>query len=313
MTTAATSTRRTEIRSEVGSSGWSGRCWLAGGAAFALWAGGLEGAELRVVGSDLLGDEFVAELKGFAQQREMALAASLRGSRAALRALEQGEADVGIVMTPERRTVFAKGLRAVPLAYHVTHVVAPRDLPRSELTLAELAAVFGAKDAARLGQWGGLGLGREWANRRIVVLASDDERGLSLGLFRHVVLGDGAWRGDLQRLGSPAAVLQRLAVAEGGVALVAAPPPETANVKVLAIARGEGGLAFEPSPENVHAGDYPLSVPLWLVVREEAVAGQLEFLRHLLGEETAARLRRTGLIAVPEAARQRLALDLEAP
>ncbi|HVU24665.1 MAG TPA: phosphate ABC transporter substrate-binding protein, partial [Opitutus sp.] len=70
-------------------------------------------------------------------------------------------------------------------------------------------------------------------------------------------------------------------------------------------------IAYAPTPEHVHAGNYPLRLPLWLVVRRAAAAADLEFLQFLVGDDVARALERAGFVPLPRQARDELRFEFE--
>jgi hypothetical protein len=109
-------------------------------------------------------------------------------------------------------------------------------------------------------------------------------------------------------LARPEEVAAWVRTTPGGLGVLPAAPDD---LKVLALAMGPGGVAFGPTLENVHAGDYPLRVPLRLVLPRAAAGEHLVLSRFLLGDEAAMAMRADGLVPLPRAVRQQLAFDLE--
>ena len=268
-------------------------------------------AELRVVGSDLLGTEFTGAVKDFARRNELSLTLSLEGSRTGLARLQSGGADLGLIVLPPGEEPPATVFKGFPIAYHVVLVLVPDTSPLAQITFHELGGIFGAAESTSFTRWSDLGLTGEWAARAIVPQAMDPGTGLSLQLFRRVVLADGKLRSVVAIQLSGEAVLRKLETDEGGIALSGEVPAGAKKVRVLPVAKADRDVAFGPTPENIHAGDYPLRLPLWLVVRQEAAQAQLNFLRFLLSDETAPLLERAGLVTLPLQARNQLMFDLE--
>lgn len=283
------------------------RTWLTGLIGLAMLASGAP-AEVRVLGSDLMGPAFRVALEHFGAEQARPVRLELQGSRAARDALVSGVAGVALVVTPEPETAWPEGWVALPLAYHTLVVVTAPDAPVNQLDLAQLREIFGA-GTATLTRWDDLGAPGEWRGRQVQPLLVGDQAGLTHDLLRHGVLRTVALKNTVVVLARPDEVAARVRTAPGGLGLLPAAP---VDLKVLALAAGPGEVAFGPTPENVHAGDYPLRVPVRLVFPRATASEHLALLRFLLGDEVAAANRSDGLVPVPRAVRQQLALALEA-
>ena len=89
-------------------------------------------------------------------------------------------------------------------------------------------------------------------------------------------------------------------------------PADAAGVHLLLVSRRDNEAAFSPTPENIHAGDYPLRLPFCIVFRPEKTAVLLPMLRFLLGDEVAANLAAAEFVPVPANARKQVLRDLAA-
>lgn len=271
----------------------------------------LPAAEIRLVGSDLLGREFALSLAEFARQREIPLRLDLEGSRAALTALRDNRAELGLVVLPPAESPPSAPWHSVPLAYHTTVVLVASDCPLSHLTFSQLGGIFGTTAPTSLNRWSQLGLEGEWALRNISAHALTAAAVFPTELFRHTVLRGGPLKPAVQMHETLAILRSKLAEDSGGIALAPAVPAAPPVLRALPLARSDNDPAFSLTPQNIHAGDYPLRLPLWLVVRPGAAKPALEILRHLLGDEIAAILARAQLTPVPREARKLTALQAE--
>jgi hypothetical protein len=124
-------------------------------------------AEIRVVGCDLLGPDFAAALRAEAQRQEHDLTLALDGSHGGRARFEAGAADLALLVLRPEETPPAPPHRSVPLGYFTTVVLVPAASPLTEISLGELAGIFGADAPADHSRWGDLGLGGKWAARAI--------------------------------------------------------------------------------------------------------------------------------------------------
>ncbi len=105
---------------------------------FTLLAVAAPAAEIRVVGSDLLGEGFSRAVGEFTRQNDTPVKLDLRGTRPGVDALEAGRADVGIFLLPAAETPPAGVVVSRIMGYHVTVVVVPTASPLTQITVAQL-------------------------------------------------------------------------------------------------------------------------------------------------------------------------------
>jgi ABC-type phosphate transport system substrate-binding protein len=270
---------------------------------------------VRMAGSDLLGPDFTTAVRSYADRRGQELSLVLDGSRDGAEAVAAGRVDVAVLVLRPEETPPQDTYRSVPLGYFVTVVLVPDALPVTQISLAQLAGIFGADAASSHARWDEIGVPGDAASRAIEPQAVAGGPGLALELFRHRVLADGPLKPTVALCESTDVLLRQLTGGPaGGIALVGAMPEPAAGVHALLVAQRDGGVAFGPTPENIHDGDYPLRLTLWLAVRKQFVRdGGLDFLRFLLSDEAAAALTRAGIVPEPPSVRRQTAFDLELP
>lgn len=292
----------------------SGGRWRAAVAALTCaWAVGAAAAEpapVRLVASDLLGEEVAQAWQTQLAASGRSVTVALTGSRRGWTELQAGTAQVGLMMFSPTEKAPAAPFFAVPVAYHVVHVQVPRDLPLTQLTLGQLASIFGSGKSPPQ-RWGDVGVAGPGQSRAIAPRVLAPARSLTATLFRHVVLKDGAFAASVRVLADAGDLPGTIPNEAGAVLLTAQPLAPAAGYKTVAIARDASAGAVQPSPEDVHRGDYVLRWPVQLVVRRAEAQALLPVLRELLGEDGAERLAQAQLVAAPAAARASLTFQLE--
>ena len=268
-------------------------------------------ADLRVVGTDLLGVEFSKALHAAAGRAGLTLALALDGSLPGREEFKADRADLGIFVFAPGEEAGAAAFERVPLAYHRVVVLVPVVSPLEQLTLAQLDGIFGAGGPLNLVRWGELGLTGTWANGVIAPQVPAVGVGLAADFFRHTVLHDRAFKATVARFDTSADLMARLAGDSRIIALAPAPPRGMPSARVVALAARAGDPAFLPTPENLHSGDYPLRLPLWLVFRREWTPTLRPLLRFLFSDEAASLFDGAGLAPLPSAARRQQLLALE--
>ena len=134
---------------------------------------------------------------------------------------------------------------------------------------------------------------------------------MALELFRHVVLDGRSLHAAVVRYGDSAALERRCAAGARVLVLAAEAPAHLPLLKPVAIAPRTGARAVSPTPEALHGGEYPLRLPLYLVVRRTAIASARPLVRYLAGEGAVPHFERAGLVPLPPAARAQQLAALE--
>lgn len=281
-----------------------GGCWLTGAGA----------AELRVVGSDLLGLDFTRAFYAFSGGEGIKLALAFEGSRAGYEQVRSGRADLGLMVLPQDNAGEWPGMRKAIVGHHQVVVLVPAACPLDRISLPQLAALFGARDAATKSvRWGDLGATGEWNDHAIVPVAPESGVGLTAEFFRREVLRGGGWRTSVRRYTTSTELAAHWAGEGRPIALAAAVPVGDAGVKVLSVAAGAGmaAPAVTPTSATLAAGTYPLRVPVQVVFRSEHAARVSRLLEFVFSEEAARALDRAEIVPLPGAARaERLRLLL---
>ncbi len=241
----------------------------------------------------------------------------LYGTASSIAGLYTGVADISLLgrdIWPIERTAFesvfhyestgiqvATGSYDVPKAAYALVVYVNKLNPLSQLTLEELAGVFGVADvkgARSLRTWGDLGLTGEWSSSPIHIYSFDYDNDKSLFFRRTVFRGRYRWKdsiieftnrvnSDKSITDSGQVILNELANDPLGIAVS---NPHYANGRVKPLALSNDGKPFVSADRtSVMERLYPLSRPVWIhinhppAVRLEPKIS--EFLRYVLSRE----------------------------
>jgi phosphate transport system substrate-binding protein len=267
-------------------------------------------AEIRVVGSDLLGDGFERAVAAFARQDDTAVKLDLRGTRPGTEDLTAGRADVGLFLLPASEPPPVGAVVSRVMGYQVAVVVVPATSPLTQVTAGQLRGMFG-EVAAGITRWGDLNLPGEWAARPIVLRAVAPKDDLAWPLFQRVILQDAEAKAGVEFSPTGAAFTQRLLAAENSIGVAGAGVTLTPGLRVLALAAGPTEPAYGPTADNVHRGNYPLRLVLYVAFRRAAAPDLQRFLKFLLADETAAALAPAGFVPLPVGVRNQLVFELE--
>jgi phosphate transport system substrate-binding protein len=266
---------------------------------------------IKLVGSDLLAETTGAGLKSFAAGTDRELLLEMRGSRLGLDALKAGKGDLGLLVFAPDEPKPGPELVARVVGYMTAVFAVPESIPLTQLHFGQLAGVFGASEINSYKRWSDLGVSGDWSVRSITAVATSRRVGLAYDLVRYGVFQTPEFKSTVTVFDEKARAVSRIGGEEGGLLLLPSPPAEDSKLKVLLIAKGERDVAYGPTSENLHTGDYPLRLPVYVVFRQ-ADAPRLNFLlRHLLADETAPSLIEAGVVPLPVQARNQLVFELE--
>lgn len=277
----------------------------------ALLALSASAAEIRVVGSDLLGDGFARAVIAFARQDDTAVKLDLRGTRPGTEDMAAGRADVGIFLLPASEPPPVGAVVSRVMGYQVAVVVVPTASPLTQVTTGQLRGIFGEVAKEGFARWGDLNLPGEWAARPIALQAVAPADDLAWPLFQRVVLQDAQAKAGVEYSANGATLAQRLRAAENTIGVVGAGVAGSPGLRVLALAAGPTDPAYGPTAENVHRGSYPLRLVLYVTFRRTAAPDLQRFLKFLLADETAAALAPAGFVPLPVGVRNQLVFELE--
>lgn len=223
-----------------------------------------------------------------------------QGSIEMLEGLQNGSVELAICAIPTDQEL-PEGLIAIPLAYEVASLVVSKSNPLDIISLTDLARLFGTPTGTQAPQWGELGLGGAWNERRIQSLLTETETPVPAQLFRHIALKDGAFNPTLKSL--PIHDLeQTLREQEGVVALIQGPQaPQSGKVLALSTSNGANVYAYRPEPQSLFFGDYPLSLPFYILLPKDATSEAQDCAKALLQSHALAKaLKGAGFVTVPQ-------------
>lgn len=268
-------------------------------------------AEIRLVGSDLFGQKFGDSLKAYSKRNDLGLNLALDGSGVGMERLKAGKADLALIVFSPGEKPPGDPYIALPVAYHTAVVVVPATLPLSQITYAQLNTIYGDDSTAGLKRWSDLGVTGEWANRGILPNITGPGGGITFDLFRYTVLTAPVLKPTVNVQAGVAESLSRIRGDEGGVAIMPLLPPNQPRLKTLLVARGAQDVAFGPTPENLHTGDYPIRLPIYLVFRKDAAKRLQSTVRYFLSEDAIPLWENAQLVPLPIQVRNQQIFDLE--
>jgi hypothetical protein len=270
-------------------------------------------SELRLSlgGSDLVGPAVEEAWQIYAAERGLDIRMDFHGSRLARDRLTAGVIDMAVLIDDPGLDPLADDWVTLPLAHAAALVVAPRGLALEQLSFADLNRIFNANSAVATTRWGDFGATGQWEYVPISMHILTAASGLAHEIFRHRVLEAQSLKSSVTRHDDLPRALAATENSEGGIAVVSWLPENHPKLKTLLISPVGDQVAFGPSAENMGAGDYPLSMPLRLVVSRDRAGELLPLLQFWYRDEITAALRADRLMPLPRADRNKQIFDLE--
>ena len=264
--------------------------------------------EFRIAVSDLLADFITEPLQASGEEQSIEFRVDNIGSLPALERLRSDEIDLAIIAVPEDTVAPRDEFRVFPFAYDVAVIAVNQSNPINEISLASLGAIFGADEESNYTTWGDLGLSG-WGSRSIKTLAGQNDKSISLELFKYSVLRGGQMKTTVASVKD--SELEGSLLSDAASIAILPSAPKSKKVKALMISSEADGPAFSPTEDNVHYGDYPIRLAFYVVYKARDEARAQKVLRVLLNDDLAAALRSNNLVALPDTVRRKLTMDLD--
>ena len=265
------------------------------------------------IGSDTMNNLMALWLEGFRTfYPNVRIQIEGKGSSTAPPALIEGTAQFGPMSRPMKSTEEDKfeqqfGYKPTPMrtSLDALAVFVNKDNPIEGLSLPQVDAIFSktrrgeyAKDIA---VWGQLGLEGAWNGAPISLYGRNSASG-TYGFFKDNALFKGDYKDEVKEQPGSASVVQgitadRFGIGYSGIGYV------TSGVRIVPLAKKEGGAFKEGSLENVLNGSYPLGRFLYLYINK-APGKPLdpmvrEFCRYIFSKEGQEVVIKDGYMPVP--------------
>lgn len=257
------------------------------------------GGNLSSVGSDTLNNLMTFWAEAFrAKYPNVNIQIEGKGSSTAPPALIEGTAQIGPMSRKMKKSEIEKfesryGFKptTIGVALDSLGVFVNKDNPVNSLSLAEIDAIFSKNrkggGAESIVTWGQLGLTGDFAQLPVSMYGRNSASG-TYGYFKKHALFKGDYKDTVKEQPGSASVVLAATEDLGGIGYSGI-GYRTSGVKALALAKKQGGVAYEPTYANVLNGKYPLGRMLYLNVakkpNEPLPALISEFIAFVLSKE----------------------------
>lgn len=197
----------------------------------------------------------------------------------------------------------------IPFGYKSSVVVVNAENPISEITIDELASMFGDSSAtANLLSWRDFGMS-SFSTSSIKAYAVKEDAGIASDLFRYTVLSEKSFSSSVtfERNDN----VQRMIVQDKAAIGVFPSNPKNANLKVLFVAQDEEAIAYGPSIDNIYYSDYPIRLPFYIVYNIADTEQLYPLINILLSDSVADIIGENDFYPIPKVIREKLIIDLQ--
>lgn len=268
---------------------------------------------LSSVGSDTLANLMTLWAEEFKRlYPNVTIQIQAAGSSTAPPALTEGTATLGPMsrqMKSEELEAFEgkHGYKptAIPVAVDALAVYVNKDNPIKGLTVPQVDAIFSATRACGyerdLQTWGDLGLSGELKNQKIQLFGRNSVSG-TYGYFKETALCKGDFKNTVNEQPGSASVVQGITKSLNGIGY-SGEGYRTSGVRMVPLAKKDGGEFVEVSAETALSGKYPLSRYLFIYVNkhpnESLPPLEAEFLKMVLSKTGQMVVVKDGYIPLP--------------
>ncbi len=263
--------------------------------------------DVRVAVSDLLVDSLRPVMEAHADAEAMNLEITGIGSLPALDMLRAQEIDLAVIARPLTARALEDTLRQIPLGHEVAVVVANRGNPLNDLSVRQLAGIFGAREELNLTQWRSVGVA-DLGSRSFSLGAVEEAQSMSLQIFLHTALASQTLRSSV--LIRPLREFEASIASDTAAIGISNRLPSNNQLKVIAVSKASGEPAFSPNSENTYFEDYPLRMPYLIVFQDRVAERVAPVVRVLLSERAADALEARAVLPLPANVRQSLSLEI---
>lgn len=273
-------------------------------------AGSLCARVLTLGGSDILRSVVEDGVAQSAKRAGLEVKFDMRGTYLAMPALEKDQCDAAVIALPRGKSL-PEGYVGIPFAYQIAVVAVNAVNPIEEITTKQLFDIYSTNASPRVEMWSQLGV-PDASLRNIVAITTSFSDNLVVELFKTEALSSsnlGDWVNMVQKKSDIPNIVQT----NNSVVAVMGRASSSNLMKILPVSRTSAGraYAFKPDIENIFNGDYPLTLPFYVVFKKSNVKNAKALVRILLDDDMAKRLEKADFYAVPKNSRKNSIFELD--
>lgn len=268
---------------------------------------------LNSIGSDTLNNLMTLWAEGFkALYPNVNIQIEGKGSSTAPPALIEGTAQLGPMSRPMKgkevdafEAKYGYKPMEIRVAVDALAVYVSKDNPIKSLTMKQVDGIFSSSlksGSEDITLWGQVGLTGNWAGKAISIYGRNSASG-TYGFFKDHALKGGDFKSTVKEQPGSSAVVQSVGSDLGGIGYSGI-GYKTSEVRTVPL--GESAdKAYDCTPENCFAGDYPLARYLYIYVNKKPGAPMdkltLEFLKFVVAKQGQEVVAKDGYFPLPAA------------
>ena len=266
--------------------------------------------KLVLAGSDVLGPVVSKEISALCKAANIDVKIDMRGTYMAHKALESGAADVAIVALPKKAKMPAD-LLALPFAYQAAVVIVNTVNPIDEISTQQLLNIYSAGAKAHAESWAQIGVS-DVSLRSIMAVTTSFSDNIVIELFKSEALGGanlGSWVNMVPKYQD---ILNIIKTNNSAIAIVGRASGDD-MIKVLPVSESVKGksYAYRPDIESIFNGDYPITLPFYIVCKKASAAKAKDLVKILLDDKIADKLESSQFYAAPKNSRKKSVFELD--
>ncbi len=284
---------------------------------FLLSAAASSAAEkITLTGSDLLKSIIANEIESIAKKNNIGVAINMNGTYAAFDDIKSGKSEIAIVALP-RGHKMPEGLTAFPFAYQAAIVIVNNVNPLEEITTKQLSSIYSIAAKPRVETWQQLGV-KNIGLRNIVPITTSLSDNVVVELFKYTAMNGtniGQWVHVAENKPS---IYNMIKGNNSAIGVIGKLDPGNNNlIKIVSVAKPNEetnkSYAFKPDRENIFNGDYPLTLPFYLVFKKENIDKIRPIAKILLGDAIADKIDKSDFFSAPSSSRKKSIFNLDIP
>ncbi len=265
---------------------------------------------LKLSGSDIIAPIIEKEVLALSKKSGIDVTCDMRGSYLGLPALQEGKTDVAIIALPRGKKL-PEGLVAFSFCYQVAVVVVNSINPIEEINTMQLYNIYSSNTKTRYETWANLGIS-DVSLRNIMAVTTSFYDSIVIELFKAEAINGtnlGSWVNMVYKKSD----LLNIIKTNNSAIAVLGKTSKSDMVKILPVAKsgGEKIYAYRPDIESIFNGDYPLTIPFYVVCKKENVKKVKPLIKILLDDKIATLLDNSDFYAAPKNSRKNSIFELD--
>ena len=270
--------------------------------------------KITLAGSDLLKPVVADSVQSIAKKNGITLEVDMEGTHSAYEKLSKNTADIALIALP-RTHKLPEGLVALPFAYQAAVVVVNSANPIEEISTKQLSDIYSIATKTRAESWAQLGI-KNVGLRNIMPITTSLSDNVVVELFKYTAIGGvnlGQWVNIAE---GKNAIYNLIKANNSAIAIIGKLSGVDSHLlKVVSVAKtgddGKKSYAFKPDRENIFNGDYPLTLPFYVVFKKENLKKVKPLLKILLDDKIATLLDNSDFYSAPKNSRKKSIFELD--